>query len=89
MPTCLDFLARFKGQYHQFLASINTKSHKTHEYRWKSTNNHWSSDVKMAIVLHRNYNKCFWLRMARMEVDSNLKTPGRFFEVFALVFQIK
>ena len=27
--------------------------------------------------------------MARMETDSNLKTSGRFFQVFALVSQIK
>ena len=35
-------------------------------------------------------NKCVWLRMARMEMDSNLKTSGRFFQVFTrLVSQIK
>ena len=34
-------------------------------------------------------NKCVWLRMAMMKMASNLKSSGRFFQVFALVSQIK
>ena len=29
-------------------------------------------------------SKCVWLLVARMEMNSNLKTSGRFFQVFAL-----
>ena len=36
----------------------------------------------------KTINKCVWLRMARMEMDSNLKTPGRlFFQFCALMSQ--
>ena len=32
-------------------------------------------------------NKCVWLRIARMEIISNLKTSVRVFQVFALESQ--
>ena len=35
-------------------------------------------------------NKCVWLRMPRVETDSDLKTAsGRFFQVFVPVTEIK
>ena len=34
-------------------------------------------------------NKYVWLRMARLEMNSNLKTSGRVFQVCALVLPIK
>ena len=36
-------------------------------------------------IAQKTINKCVWLRMTRMEVDSTLKTTGRFFQVFASV----
>ena len=53
-----------------------------HEYRWKSKNN---GPVLLKWLFYRTetVNKCVWLRLARMEMDSNLKTSGRLFQVFA------
>ena len=64
--------------------SITVKSQKTHVYRWISNND---GPVLLKLLLYRTetITKCVWLRMARMEVSSNSKTSGRFFQVFARV----
>ena len=55
--------------------------------RWKTKND---GPVLLKWLLYRTeaINKCVWLRIARMEITSNLKTSVRVFQVFALVSQI-
>ena len=51
-----------------------------HVYRWKSKNS-GPGLLKWLFFHTKSVNKCVWLRMARMEADSNLKTSDRFFQV--------
>ena len=51
--------------------------------RWKSKNNR-AAVLKWLFFPIETVNKCVWLRMARMEIDSNLKASGRLFQVLAL-----
>ena len=81
-----------KLQCHHFLASL-VKSQETDVYRLKSKNN---SIVLLKWLFYRTetINKCIWLRMARMEMDSmQLETSGRFFSSFCsspeIVSQLK
>ena len=44
----------------------------------------------MAILSHRNYNKCVCMVANGQDgIGLNLKSSGRFFQVFVLVSQIK
>ena len=51
-------------------------------YRWKSENN-GRMMVKWLLYRTETVNNYVWKRQARMEIYSNLKTSGRFFQVFA------
>ena len=68
--------------------SITVKSQKTRVYRCKSKSN---GPVLLKWLFYRTetVNNCVCLPMARVEMGSNLKTSGRFFQDFALVSQIK
>ena len=57
-------------------------------YRWKFKNN-GPLLLKWLFYRTETINKCVWLQMARIEMDSNFKTSGGCFQVFALVSQIK
>ena len=59
-----------------------------HVYRWNSKNN-GPVLLKWIFYLIETVNKRVWLRVARMEVASNLKTSGRHVQCFANVFPIK
>ena len=45
---------------------------KTHVYRWKSKNN----SPGLLCIAQEPIDRCVWLRMNRMEMDSSLKTSG-------------
>ena len=51
--------------------------------RWKFTNN--GPLLKWLFNRTETINKCVWLQMGRIEMDSNFKTSGGCFQVFALV----
>ena len=78
----------FKGNYEPIkgaispIFSITVRSHKMHVYHWKSKNS-GPGLLKWLFFHTKSVNKCVWLQMAKVETDSNLKTSGRFFEVFA------
>ena len=59
-----------------------------HMYGWRSKNN-CSVLLKWPSYNTESINKCVWLRTARLEVASNWKTSERFFQVCALLSQIK
>ena len=67
------------GQYHRFSASV--KSQETRVYRWTAKYNGPVFNAKWLFHWTETVNKCVWLRMARMEMDSTLKTSGRLFQV--------
>ena len=74
----------FKGAVSPIFSVTVPKSQKTHVYGWKSKSN---GSVLLKWLLDRH--KRVWLRIARIEMDSNLKTSVRFFQDFVLVSQIK
>ena len=54
-----------------------------HVYRWTFKNN-GPVLLKWLFCRIQTVNKCVWLRVATMEMASNLKTSGRFFQVLLL-----